>query len=415
MPDVRMHNSSLVHSNIWFLQYFEYILLFTYKGLCLALMRKTQYSLVLRLNTVKTLKIRPVSGKTSIHRESSVSDNDKNRQIKVKTPMNKKPLYYAISILVSFVFLSSAYAQSYEPPRTVYGKPDLQGTWSNASITTLERNERYESLILTDDEINRATDEHPQNVRLATDDNMVAGQLPDGSDLPKGRGYNAFWIDPGTRFGNINGEHRTSWIVDPADGRIPYNEQGRARKVALRAKSSTFDGPESRPLAERCISTGLRTGPPMINGLYNNNYEIVQTADYVVLRTEMISHARVVPLNTEHKLSVYAPMFGESVGHWEGDTLVVVTTNFSPMQEEAAISLTTKGRVIERFTRVSDEQIIYEFTIDDPAYYTQPWHGELSFLATDSKVYEFACHEGNYAMSGILAGARRQEHDEQQK
>jgi len=317
-------------------------------------------------------------------------------------------------LLLTFLLHQTAQAQAYEPVRTVYGKPDLQGTWTNASITTLERNARYDSQTLSDDEVIRQTDDHPQNVRLATDDNMVAGQLPDGTDLGKGRGYNAFWIDPGTKFGLINGEHRTAWIVDPVDGRIPYNDAGRARKAALRLKNSSFDGPETRPLAERCISTGLRTGPPMINGLYNNNYEFVQTEDYIVLRTEMISHARIIPINSEHKMAALAPMFGESVAHWDGDTLVVETTNFSPLQEEAAISLTSSAQVVERFTRVSAEQIVYEFTVDDPEYYSQPWHGELSFLATPSKVYEFACHEGNYAMSGILAGARRAEHDQQQ-
>lgn len=316
------------------------------------------------------------------------------------------------TFLLTFLLHQVALGQAYEPPRTEYGKPDLQGTWSNASITTLERNERYSGATLSDDEVIRSTSEHPQNVRLATDDNMVAGQLPDGSDLSKGRGYNAFWIDPGTKFGTINGEHRTAWIVDPADGLIPYNAAGRARKAALRAKISSFDGPETRPLAERCISTGLRTGPPMINGLYNNNYEFVQTEDYIVLRTEMISHARIIPISSQHKMAALAPMFGESIAHWEGDTLVVETTNFSHMQEEAAISLTSNGRVIERFTRVSAEQIVYEFTVDDPTYYSQAWHGELSFLSTPNAVYEFACHEGNYAMSGILAGARRAEHDE---
>ena len=313
-------------------------------------------------------------------------------------------------LLLSILLHQVAQGQVYEPPRTVNGKPDLQGTWSNASITTLERNVRYTGSTLSNDEVIRATDDHPQNVRLATDDNMVAGQLPDGTDLGRGRGYNAFWIDPGTKFGLINGEHRTAWIVDPVDGRIPYNDAGRARKALLREKilASMVER------ADRCISTGLRTGPPMINGLYNNNYEFVQTADYIVLRTEMISHARIIPINSEHKMAALAPMFGESVAHWDGDTLVVETTNFSPMQEEAAISLTNSGKVVERFTRVSKEQIVYEFTVDDPAYYSQPWHGELSFLSTPSKVYEFACHEGNYAMSGILAGARRAEHDQQQ-
>jgi hypothetical protein len=112
-------------------------------------------------------------------------------------------------------------------------------------------------------------------------------------------------------------------------------------------------------------------------------------------------------------MAALALMFGESIAHWDGDTLVVETTNFSPKQEEAAISLTSGGRVIERFTRVSNDQIVYEFTVDDPTYYSQVWHGEISFLSTSNKVYEFACHEGNHAMSGILAGARRAEHDEQ--
>ena len=328
--------------------------------------------------------------------------------------MKKLSLIWVTLWIASLLFTLSAHGQAYQPPRTADGKPDLQGTWSNASITTLERNARYQNLVLSDDEVLRATDEHPQNVRLATDDNMVAGELPDGSDLPRGRGYNAFWIDPGTNFGHVKGEYRTSWIVDPADGQIPYSDQGRELKAALRRKNSSFDGPETRPLAERCISTGLRTGPPMINGLYNNNYEIVQTSDYVVLRTEMISHARIVPLNSSHKMQAITPMFGESIGFWEGDTLVVETTNFSPLQEEASISLSSSGRVLEKFTRVSDLQILYEFTVEDPRYYSQAWHGEGRFLATESKVYEFACHEGNYALSGILAGARREEHDQQQ-
>lgn len=323
--------------------------------------------------------------------------------------MNKKNILQAFLFGLLASLSSITLGQNYEPPRTTAGKPDLQGTWSNASITTLERNARYDSLVLSDDEVAGATVEHPQNVRLATDDNLVPGQLLDGTDLPRGRGYNAFWIDPGTEFGVIDGEVRTSWIVDPADGRIPYSEAGSRRRAALRAKNSGFDGPEARPLAERCISTNMRVGPPMINGLYNNNYEFVQTPDYVVIRTEMVSHARIIPMNSEHKMASIAPLFGESVGYWDGDTLVVETTNFSEMQEEASISLTKQGKVIERFTRVSDEQMNYEFIVEDPVYYAQAWRGEARFLKTDSKVYEFACHEGNYALSAILAGARREE------
>ena len=128
----------------------------------------------------------------------------------------------------------------------------------------------------------------------------------------------------------------------------------------------------------------------------------------------MISHARIIPINFEHTMAALAPIFGEPAAHWDGGTLVVETKKFSPMQKEAAISLSIGGQVAERFTRVSEEQIIYEFTVDDPEYYSQPWHGELSFLSTPSKVYEFACHEVNYAMSGILAGVRRTENNQQQ-
>ena len=304
-------------------------------------------------------------------------------------------------------------AQEWQRARTPDGRPDLQGTWTNASITTLERNARYDKLVLTNDEVSRLTREHPQNVRLATDDNLVAGELLDGTDLPRGRGYNAFWIDPGTEFGMINGEVRTSWIVDPPDGRIPYSESGRARIAAAREKRVESAGPEARPLAERCLSTNNRVGPPMINGLYNNNYEFVQTPDYVVFRTEMIIHARIVPINSEHTMGSIAPAFGESVGYWEGDTLVVETTNFNSQQEEASVPLSHDGRVEERFTRVSEQQIDYEFIIDDPVYYSQPWRGEARFLKTEDKVYEFACHEGNYALSAILAGARRQQVDDE--
>jgi len=315
---------------------------------------------------------------------------------------------FALLLLVSL-----AQAQQYQPPRAPDGKPDLQGNWSNASITTLERNSRYDNLVLSSDEVMRATQQHPQNVRLETDDNLVQGELLDGSDLAQGRGYNAFWIDPGTTFGNIDGEYRTSWIVDPPDGRIPFSEQGLAYKASLREKNLAFDGPESRPLAERCISTAMRVGPPMINGLYNNYYQIVQTPDYVVIRTEMVSHARIVPLNKQHGMATQAPMFGESVGYWDGDTLVVETTNFHALQQETAINLSHNAKVQERFTRTSDEQIVYEFTIDDPNFYSQPWRGEVSFRQVPEGVYEFACHEGNYALSGILAGARRAELEEE--
>ena len=147
----------------------------------------------------------------------------------------------------------------------------------------------------------------------------------------------------------------------------------------------------------------------MINELYNNYYQIAQTPDYVMIRTEIAGHARIIALDSEHNMAIQAPMFGESVGYWDGDSLVVETTNFHSLQEETSISLSNDATVLERFTRASDEQIVCEFTADDSNFYSQPWLGEVSFRKVQEGVYEFACHEGHYALSGILAGDRRVE------
>jgi hypothetical protein len=303
---------------------------------------------------------------------------------------------------------SSAAAQ-YAPPRLFDGKPDLQGNWTNASITTLQRAPAYKELVIPAANIAAITAAHPQNVRLRTDDDLDRQGEFDGSDLAKGRGYNAFWIDPGTKFGFVKGEYRTSWIVDPADGQIPYTGEGRRYLAERERKYESFDGPESRPLGERCIMTGGRIGPPMLNGLYNNNYSIVQSRDAIVVRVEMVSHARVVRMNARHVPSTMNPVFGDSIGHWDGDTLVVETTNFGPLQTDAMVNLTSRGKVVERFKRVSKSQLLYEFIVEDPYFYSRPWRGEMTFNATNDHLYEYACHEGNYAMSGVLAGARAQE------
>jgi len=297
----------------------------------------------------------------------------------------------------------------YQAPRALEGKADLQGVWSNASITTLQRAARYPKLQLDPAEVAAATAAHPQVVRQLTDDDQGENTVRDGKDLQSGRGYNAFWIDPGTRFGYVKGTYRTSWIIDPADGQIPYTPSGRDYLAGLARRQESYDGPETRPLAERCLSTGARVGPPMINGLYNNHYEIVQTANHVVIRTEMVSHARVVRLRGGHVPEQLGQLFGDSIGHWEGDTLVVETRRFSRLQSDATINLTTQGKVTERFTRVAAGELLYEFTVEDPFFYSRPWRGELTFNASQDRVFEYACHEGNYALTGILAGARQAE------
>jgi hypothetical protein len=298
----------------------------------------------------------------------------------------------------------------YAPPRASDGKPDLQGVWTNASLTTLERANQYSSLVIPAADIVRATDEHPQTIRQRTDDNLSSTRGPlDGSDLKSGRGYNAFWTDPGSHFGVVKGQHRSSWIVEPASGKIPYTERARAMIAAL--PRDNFDGPEMRPLAERCLAIGGRVGPPMINGLYNNNYQIVQTTDHVVILIEMVQHARVIRLARTHAPRSLQPLFGDSIGRWDGDTLEVETTNFSPWHARSAnpAHLSASATVTERFTRVSPTQIFYEFSVEDPQLYAQVWRGELTFEAAQGPVYEYACHEGNYALTGVLSGARAQE------
>ena len=310
---------------------------------------------------------------------------------------------------------ATAQAADYKAPRTAFGQPDLQGTWTNASLTSLVRPAMFKSLTITEEqavafEKRNAAAREAQN--RPSDPN--AGAPRAGNDPG---GYNSFWVDPGTHMGRINGEVRTSWIVDPADGQLPYSPEG--KKLFDRTLShvrNTFDGPESRPLGERCIlGFGSTAGPPMLNVLYNNNYQFVQAPDYVTILVEMNHDARVIRLtDRKHPPKHIRKWMGDSFGWWEGDTLVVETTNFHPDESLRpyfgnTIYISPDAKVTERFTRVSKDQILYRFTVDDPATYTKPWTAEMPLNASDKPVYEYACHEGNYSLPGILAGARLDE------
>ena len=322
-------------------------------------------------------------------------------------------------ITIAAITLSSSAmaAENYEPARTASGKPDLQGFWTNASLTTMQRSSNYAEFGLTIslEQLGELTANHHQNVRQATDDNQVQGELPSGKDLGQGRGYNAFWVDPGSAFGYVKGEYRTSWITYPESGRIPYSEEGSRLRQENRAKFSGNDGPEGRALGERCIiGFGSTGGPPMNNVLYNNMYQIVQTDDYVMIMVEMAHDARIIPIDKDHRPDAWKPWLGDSVAHWDGDVLVVETRNLHPQQAPRNVAaLSDEGVVVERFSRFSDEQVLYEFEVRDPIFYTEAWSGEMAFNATDTQPYEYACHEGNYGLPGILAGARRLEMDEQ--
>jgi hypothetical protein len=309
---------------------------------------------------------------------------------------------------------------AYSPPRTADGKPDLGGVWSNAALTNLQRPPGVSKLIVSEEEAKALVKANPF-VQLIESESGESN--PDDALLEDGnadRGYNAFWIDPGSMLGKVKGTYRTSWIVEPANGQIPLTEEGRKRTQALRANRQKilFHGPEALPIPERCIiGFSGAGGPGMLNPMYNNNYHFVQTPTSMVIDVEMVHDARVIPIGATkaaaqamHGPASLKKWLGDSVGWWEGDTFVVETINVHPDQGASGpIYLTEKGKVTERFTRVSPTEIFYEFTVEDPVYYTQPWKAELSMNARKERVFEYACHEGNYSMPGILAGARKQE------
>lgn len=328
-------------------------------------------------------------------------------------------LKFAVSsscVIACFTFSALVLARDYEPPRMPDGKPMLQGTWTNVSVTDLQRKSDVEKLVLTPEEAAEIEGRDFYNQRIAEDAKPNTPEenetLLDGSDLLSGGGYNAFWVEPGETHGVVKGEIRSSWIVDPDNGRIPFSEKGQAKVAERRAaREHASDNPESRTLSDRCLlGFGGTGGPPMLNVLYNNNYEFVQTPDHLVIVVEMVHDARIIPINGEHRPSELQQWLGDSVGWWEGDTLVVETVNWQPQQgRRGPVYMSEQGKVTERFSRYSDAEILYEFTVEDPEYYSQVWHGEMTFTSTDDAAYEYACHEGNFALPGILQGARAQE------
>jgi hypothetical protein len=288
--------------------------------------------------------------------------------------------------------------QRYNPPHTEFGDPDLQGLWTNASITTLERPSWASKLVLTPEEAVKAEGEYQ----------AWLARIDSPTEVSRGvGGYNSFWLDPGSKFGVVHGEIRTSWIVDPPTGRVPYSAEGAREATAAGTKQfGDFSGPEVRSLGERCIvGYGSTSGPPMLNVLYNNNYQIVQTPDTVMILVEMVHDVRYIHMDGRPHLPANVRQWmGDSLGHWEGDTLVVDTTNFTDKTRFRGSS--ENLHVVERFTRVDPGTILYKVTIDDPTTFTKPWTLEYPFLATRCPIFEYACHEGNYAMPDILGGAR---------
>jgi hypothetical protein len=294
--------------------------------------------------------------------------------------------------------------------RAVDGHPDLQGVWTSATLTRLERPEEFgDRLVLTDAEVRKIEGTEADYVANAAKPSDLNKANPDCTRFQFGCGYNNFWIDRGSKVVTINGEKRSSLIVDPANGKVPPLTDARRKELAsARRGRGDYDGPEARPLSDRCLlAFGSSSGPPMLPVLYNNHYQIVQTADTVVILVEMVHDARVVRIGGKHLPATMRKWMGDSIGHWEGDTLVVETTNFTP--REGFRGSTENAKIIERFTRTAGDTILYKFSVEDPAAFTHSFSGEIPFYATDEKIYEYACHEGNYALPGILAGAREAE------
>jgi len=328
-------------------------------------------------------------------------------------------------------------------PRRPNGRPDLSGTYDTATLTPLQRPARYgDQLVLTAEEA--AAIQAGEAAALASIFNYDPavntersdpnrGAPPVGGDGSTGAaggvgGYNTFYFDRGTAAFQIDGQWRTSIITDPPNGRQPpvtpeVRAQRASRAGFFRANTGTawwvendlnapgpYDHPEMRPLSERCLmGFGSTAGPPMLPVLYNNHKRIVQTDDTVVILVEMVHDARVVRMNQEHDPPEIRSWLGDSVGHWEGDTLVVDTTNF---RDEPALGQRSRNlHVVERFTRVDADSLVYQFTVDDPTVWTAPWSGEYVWPASENKVYEYACHEANYSFGGILRGARVLEAD----
>ncbi len=322
-----------------------------------------------------------------------------------------------------------------EVPRTPWGTPDLSGFYDSATLTPLERPEelgdkQFMSREEADALIKRVRENRDQ-ANAATVGDREAPPLG-GEEGPRTGGgggtggYNNFWLDYGDDVVEIDGKVRTSIIYDPPNGRQPEMTPAGQKKRAENFTSFTyvndgtpswldaegpgpFDGPESLALAERCL-LGFSAGPPSIPGVYNSFKRIIQTEDHVMILLEMVHDARIIRLNSEHAPDEMRTWLGDAIGWWEGDTLVVETTNFHTYT--GLYGGDENLHLIERFTRMQDGNLLYNFTVTDPTAWTAPWSGEYVWKHSENKVYEYACHEGNYAMGNILRGARLLENEE---
>lgn len=286
---------------------------------------------------------------------------------------------------------------------TAYGQhPDLQGIWTTSTLTPLERPVEFANKpTLTPSEAAEYAKKLEQQLNRDRRDG--------GSETDVGRGYNELFFDRGSALARIGATIPSSLVYDPPNGRIPPLTPETIARLALQraeARQHPADKASDRSLQERCLVFGA--GPPMLPGIYNNNFQIVQTPDTVMIMTEMIHDVRIVRLNgTPHPPPSVRLWLGDSIGHWDGKALVVDTTNFT--NKTSFHGSDENLHVIERFTRADAKTLVYEFTVDDPTAFTRSWSARLPLAPSDGPIYEYACHEGNYALRDILAGAREEE------
>jgi len=337
------------------------------------------------------------------------------------------------AVIIAAIPLSAQTPKSYTPPRLPDGHPDLQGTYDLATLTPMERANGAKAFYTKEE---AAKLESAAAFARSLGDRSINGERAappkggDGSTGPAGGvgGYNTGWLDPGSAFTIVDGQKRTSIVTDPPDGKVPpYTAEALKRLASLRARPTSdaqetndpgleppgsYDDPERRPLGERCLlGFGSTSGPPALpDYFYNNLHKIVQTRDSVMILTEMVHDARIVRLNSPHLPKTIRQWMGDSVGHWEGDTLVVDTTNFN--DKTRFRGSTENLHVIERFTRVDANTLLYRFTIEDPHTWAKPWTGEFAWPLTKERIFEYACHEANYALGDVLRGARLRDAEE---
>ena len=316
----------------------------------------------------------------------------------------------ALSALALFS-VTSLFAQNkaaWKMPRTADGHPDLQGIWNNSTRTPLERPAEFAGkATVTDAE---ATGwEHKEHQAWQDLDGTSEGPLHKTKGSEGTGAYNVLFYDMGSGLARVDGVKRTSIVIDPPDGKIPPVVPHARERNRAAAAARSAGNVKDRGLSERCIFVSM-AGPPMLPTLYNNNYQIVQTPDAIMILSEEIHDVRIIRMNAQHAPDNVRQWLGDSVGHWEGDTLVVETTNFNDQTHFRGSSRNLK--VTERFTRVDANDIVYKATIEDSSTWTKPWAVELPFVAAAGPIYEYACHEGNYAIEDILAGARKAEAEE---